>query len=195
MKMQRTLILGLVLLEAAICSAYAAPLRPLRQQRPANIPQGLRPNAGLRTNQPVRPAIARTLVQNDVYAFYVKQFQQDGEVTPDTLAKILPFLNQFLQDRFEIAERRTRALQQLRQTFARNGTDDEFIRLSRELDQADAEFLANHEKFLHNVDPLLSPRMQARVRILQNQADNRIRQVLDALQNANAQQRRAQEEE
>jgi hypothetical protein len=176
------------LIGSALSSAYAAPWRPLRQQRPQNLqPGGGGPNA--RANQPIRPAVRRQLLQNDVYAFYVKQFQQDGEVMPETLAKILPFLDQFLKDRFEIAERRTRALTQLRQTLARNGADDEFTRLSRELDQADADFLANHEKFLRNVDPLLSPRMQARVRILQNQADNRIRQMLDALQNVNTQRR------
>ena len=61
----------------------------------------------------------------------------------------------------------------------------------KELDTADADFQANQEKFLTNVDPLLNPHQQARLRILQIEADTRIRQYLNALQNNNNGQRQA----
>jgi hypothetical protein len=119
--------------------------------------------------------------------FYLKQFQESGEVSSEIFAKMRPFLEQFVQDRFEISQRRARAMNQLRQAMERNGSNEELKRLVQELDSADADFQANQEKFLNNVDPLLNPHQQARLRILQIEADARIRQYLNALQNSNGQ--------
>jgi hypothetical protein len=179
----------------AFSNAYGAPVRqrPQRQaqQNPpavrpnANLP--VRPNAAARANGAIRPAQRQKLVQDALLGFYVNQFQQAGEVSPEVFAKILPFLQQFVQDRFEISQRRQRALNQLRKAIVGDASEDELKRLVRELDAADGEFQANQEKFLSNVDPFLNARQQAKVRILQTMADNRIRQMLDALQNPNAQ--------
>jgi hypothetical protein len=159
---------AIIMLLAALPNLYASPLQQ-RQQRLGND----RPRAVLR----------RSVAEEAVYGFYVRQFQQDTDVTPEVFSKILPFIDQFLKDRFEISQRRTRALSQLRQAIQRNGSEDELKRLIRELDAADSEFQANQEKFLTNVDPLLNLRQRAKVRVLQNMADNRIRQYLNAVQN------------
>jgi hypothetical protein len=159
---------AIIMLLAALPNLHASPLQQ-RQQRLGNE----RPRAVLR----------RSVAEDAVYAFYVRQFQQDTDVTPEVFSKILPFIDQFLKDRFEISQRRTRALSQLRQAIQRNGSEDELKRLIRELDAADSEFQANQEKFLTNVDPLLNLRQRAKVRVLQNMADNRIRQYLNAVQN------------
>ena len=163
-----------VLLLVGIATIEAAPQQQQRLRQ-----QQLQP--------PLRPNAQRRLVEDAVMGFYVKEFQQVAEVSPETFGKILPFLQQFVQDRFEISQRRVRALNQLRQAANRNATDDELKRLVHEFDAADSEFQANQEKFFNNVDPLLSPRQQAKVRILQNMADNRIRQMLNAVQNPQAQ--------
>jgi hypothetical protein len=165
---------------AVVSTAHSGPLR--RQQRQEKAAQQV-----LRPNGP-----PRRVVEEAVLGFYVTQFQQSvqaGEVTNELFAKILPFLQQFVHDRFEISQRRTRALNQLRQAVARNAADDELKRLVRDLDLADAEFQLNQEKFFTNVDPLLNARQQARMRILQNMADNRIRQILNAVQAPPAQPR------
>jgi hypothetical protein len=159
---------AIIMLLAALPNLHASPLQQ-RQQRLGNE----RPRAVLR----------RSVAEDAVYAFYVRQFQQDTDVTPEVFSKILPFIDQFLKDRFEISQRRTRALNQLRQAIERNGSEDELRRLIRELDAADSEFQANQEKFLSNVDPLLNLRQRAKVRVLQNMADNRIRQYLNVVQN------------
>ena len=159
---------AIIMLLAALPNLHASPLQQ-RQQRLGNE----RPRAALR----------RSVAEDAVYAFYVRQFQQDTDVTPEVFSKILPFIDQFLKDRFEISQRRTRALSQLRQAIQRNGSEDELKRLIRELDAADSEFQANQEKFLTNVDPLLNLRQRAKVRVLQNMADSRLRQYLNAFQN------------
>jgi len=163
---------AILVLLAVLPSVQAAPLQP-RQQRQQKLQDNLRPRAALR----------RSVAEDAVYAFYVRQFQQDTEVAPEVFSKILPFIDQYLKDRFEISQRRGRALTQLRQAIERNGSEDELRRLVRELDAADSEFQANQEKFLTNVDPLLNFRQRAKVRVLQNMADNRIRQYINALQN------------
>jgi hypothetical protein len=116
--------------------------------------------------------------------FYISQFQQVAEVSDEVFAKILPFLREFVQDRFEISSRRTRSLNQLRQMINRGGSEDEIKRLIQELDKADADGQANQVKFLANADPLLNTQQQAKVRIFQAMSDQRIRQMLDRIQNA-----------
>jgi hypothetical protein len=138
-----------------------------------------------RAPQQQRAAIPRRVLQDAVLGFYVSQFQQQTEVSTEVFAKILPFLQQFVQDRFEISQRRTRALNQLRQTVQRGGSDEDLKRASHDFDSADADFQANQEKFLHNVDPLLDARQQAKLRIFQVMADNRMRQILTSVQNPN----------
>ena len=172
-----------VLLLTALCRIDAAPVR-LKQQRQQRQ-QNLQP--GGRANGVLRPAVRRSLVQDAIFRLYFRQFQQDDDFSPETRGRVLPFLDRFLQDRFDISERRVRALNELRQAVDRNAPDDELNRLKREIDSADAEFQANHEKFLSNVDPLLNPRQQAKVRLLQEVADKRIRQALETVQNPNGQ--------
>ena len=131
-----------------------------------------------------QPRPARVL-QDAVLGFYISQFQQQTEVSTETFAMILPFLQQFVQDRFEISQRRTRALNQLRRAVQGGGSEDELKRAIRDFDAADADFQSNQEKFLSNVDPLLDARQQAKLRIFQVIADNRMRQLLTNLRNPN----------
>ena len=132
-----------------------------------------------------RNVIPRRVLEDAVLGFYVGQFQKQTEVSPEVFAKILPFLQQFVQDRFEISQRRTRALNQLRQAVQRGSSDEDLKRLIHEFDSADADFQSNQEKFLSNVDPLLDAKQQAKLRIFQVMADNRMRQMLTSVQNGN----------
>ena len=144
-------------------------------------PREQRADAPKRATNP----IPRRVLQDAVLGFYVSQFQQQAEVSSEVLAKILPFLQQFVQDRFDISQRRTRALNQLRQAVQRGAPDEDLKRAVRDFDAADADFQSSQEKFLGNVDPLLDARQQAKLRIFQVMADNRMRQLLTNVQNQN----------
>src|SRR5438445_1364555 len=156
------------LLVLGVASALAFPQEKAQPQ----------PDAGKQGN-----GIPRRVLQDAVLGFYVGQFQQQTDVSNEVFAKILPFLQQFVQDRFEISQRRTRALNQLRQAVQRGGSEDDLKRLIREFDAADADSQSNQEKFLGNVDPLLDARQQAKLRIFQVMVDNRMRQILTSVQN------------
>jgi hypothetical protein len=182
-----------ILILSVVSAAYAAPPRlqarqavkqtkqQKQQQRQQNLQPIVRPNGTIRAG-----AVRRSVAQAAIYDLYQKQFRQDGEFSDEIRGKMLPFLEQFLEDRFEISQRRGRALNQLRQAIAGGAPEDDLIRLTREIDAADAQFQTNHEKFLNSVDPLLTPRQQAKVRVIQELADRRIRQALEAVQNPNA---------
>jgi hypothetical protein len=167
-----------VLLFAGVVSTAltidGAPLRRQNQQRQQRL-------------QNIRPAVRRSVAEDAVYAFYARQFQQAVEVRGEVLSKVLSFVDGFVHDRFELTQRRTRALNQLRQAVRGGATDEEYSRRVQEFDSADAEFQANQERFLKNVDPLLTPRQQAVVRMVQIMADNRIREALETVQNPNQQ--------
>src|SRR5438094_10109575 len=139
-----------------------------------------------------RPApqrgIPQRVLQDAVLGFYVTEFQKQAEVSSEVFGKILPFLQQFVQDRFEVSQRRTRALNQLRQAIQRGGSDEDLKRAIRDFDAADADFQSNQEKFLSNVDPLLDSRQQAKLRIFQVMADTRMRQLLTSVRNPNRRQ-------
>jgi hypothetical protein len=164
-----------VILLGALSHAYGGPVQQKQRLQPA-APNGT-----------VRPALRRSLVEDAIFRFYIKQFQQDADISSEVLGKIVPFLDQFLHDRFEISQRHNRALNQLRQALRNNSSDEDYRRLVKEIDSADADFQANHERFLNNVDPLLNLKQQAKVRVLQNMADKRIQQMLDEVQNPPAQ--------
>src|SRR5436190_18772001 len=130
-------ILTAALLLASFANIHAGPRQEKKLQR--------------QQQQQPRPALRRAIVEDAVLTFYIKPFQE--VVTPEVFAKILPCLQQFVRDRFEISQRRTRSLNQLRQALTREATEDELKRLVRDLDTADAEFQTNQQRFFNNVDP------------------------------------------
>ena len=165
--------LFLVFLLASLPAAYALP-RPQQNQQNQAAKRG----PGL--NQ------RRMVMVDSVISFYVTRFPKQVDVSDETFVKILPFLRQFVQDRFDITMRRDRALSQLRQTLQRsNATEDELKRVAHDFDAAEKDIQANQEKFLANVDSLLTPKQQAGLRVFQVQIDNQMRQMLNVIQMGN----------
>ena len=169
-----TKIAFVVLLFATVSTLHSAP-QEQQQQRP-QAQQGSKPN-------PAQRRITNKETQDIVQGFYVTQYRRNAEISTEVFAKILPFIEQFVDDRFVIAARRRRALNQLRQALNLSASEDQLKRLVRELDAADADYQMNQQKFFASVDPLLNVRQQAKIRIIQEMADNRIRQMLNAIQN------------
>ena len=134
---------------------------------------------GLAWQRPQTPKL-----EDSVLTFYAGEFLRVVNVNQELFGKIYPFLQEFIQNRLEISGRRLDTLQQLKMLVQRPGSSDEDIkRAIQELDKADADMQANQERFLSNVDPLLRPRQQARVRMFQQVADQRMRQFLNSIRN------------
>jgi hypothetical protein len=126
-------------------------------------------------------------LEESVLFFYVGEFQKAVNGNQVLLGKALPFLKEFIQNRFEISARRLDTVQQLRMLSNRaNGNEEEIRRAIREFDQAESDMQTNQERFLANIDPLLNVRQQARVRIFLRNADRQMLQLLNSIRAANA---------
>lgn len=159
----------------AATGSYGESLRALRRQ---NKGQSLAP--ANRQNALRRPAMRDAML-----FFYVQQIQKQLEISSEVYEKILPLMEDFVQNRLDISQRRTRAIAQIRQAINRGAGDDELTRLTHEVDAADVEAQNNQDKFLNGVDPLLTPKQQARLRLFQVNADNQLRQYLNTVQGSN----------
>jgi hypothetical protein len=121
-------------------------------------------------------------IEDSVATFYVGEFQRVVNVNPDVFAKALPLIREFIQTRFDISARRLDTIQQLRMLVNRpNSSDQDIKQAIRDLDKADSDIQANQDRFLSSIDPLLTTRQQGRVRVFQQVADQRIRQMLNSV--------------
>jgi hypothetical protein len=125
------------------------------------------------------PSLEETVVD-----FYVAEFHKVVNVTPEVFVKAAPIIKDFIRTRFDISARRQETLRQLRMLVNRaNSTEEDMKRAIRDLDKADADIHENQERFLSSIDPLLNTRQQGRVRIFQQMADQKMRQMLNQIQN------------
>src|SRR5215468_2797713 len=123
-------------------------------------------------------------LEESLIAFYVGEFQKVVNVNPDLFVKVFPIIREFIQTRFDLSARRQETLQQIRELVNRpQSSDEDMKRAIRDLDKADADIQANQDKFLGSIDPLLNTRQQGRVRVFQQVADQRMRQMLNSVRN------------
>jgi len=123
-------------------------------------------------------------LEESLIAFYVGEFQKVVNVNPDLFVKVFPIIREFIQTRFDLSARRQETLQQIRMLVnLPQSSDEDMKRAIRDLDKADADIQANQDKFLSSIDPLLNTRQQGRVRVFQQVADQRMRQMLNSVRN------------
>lgn len=126
-------------------------------------------------------------LEETVVSFYVGEFQRVVNVNPEVFAKAMPIIREFIETRFDLSARRQETLQQLRMLVNRPKSSDQDIKqATRDLDKADSDIQANQDHFLSTIDPLLNTRQQGRVRVFQQVADQRMRQMINSIRNGNA---------
>ncbi len=136
--------------------------------------------------RPQRPAQGRNLrapdaapIQEIIEGFYVSRFQQELELDDEQFAHVLPLLRDSLRERNDLGQRRARALNQLRQAIRANASDDELTRRILEVDESDHALREAQTNLLRLVDPDLTPGQRARLRIVQPNLEQRIRNMIE----------------
>ena len=160
------------------------------QQGPRNIGKAVRGQRNPQRNPNRIPRNRLAPIQDVVEGFYVSRFQRELELDDNQFAKVLPALRESLQKRTELGRQRTRALIAMRQALRNGASDEEILERIREVDAADAELRAVQERLLREVDPVLTPSQRARLRIVQPNLEQRIRNLIERSRNPNAQRRR-----
>jgi hypothetical protein len=123
-----------------------------------------------------------TKIEDSITTFYVAEFQRFVNVTPDVFVKALPIIREFIQTRFDISMRRQDIFNELRMLVNNaKSTDQDIKQAIHDLEKADADIQANQDHFLTSIDPLLTTRQQGRVRVFQQNADQKMRQMLNSI--------------
>ena len=181
--MRKTASLLLLLLSLLLTPGTG--ISALSQQGPRNIGKAVR---GQRNPNRI-PRNRLAPIQDVVEGFYVSRFQRELELDDNQFAKVLPALRESLQKRTELGRQRTRALTAMRQALRNGASDEEILERVREVDAADVELRAVQERLLREVDPVLTPSQRARLRIVQPNLEQRIRNLIERSRNPNAQRR------
>jgi hypothetical protein len=161
--MKRAIILGLVLGITSLSFAQGqkklVPDRPNAKaaQRGARVPDML------------------ALIQGLYVQALRQQGQQQAELTDDQINRIVPLLRQYLQDRNQVdGVRRQRVRNQLQQSLTRGASDEDLTRMIQDFDQVNTDAHASQERFLTSVDPILTVRQRAWLRLFQLRMEDRI---------------------
>jgi hypothetical protein len=111
--------------------------------------------------------------------YLAEHLQQDLGLSDDQLERVLPLVRKLGADRRRIAERRIRALHQMRRMVkAGMGNDPRIPELLQQLKAAEAEEPAVVRAGHDAIDALLTPVQQAQFRILEAEIEHRLRQVM-----------------
>ncbi len=175
----KTLFTTIVSLTLFLGTGLSAP--PLLQQGPREIgreigkvrPQRPRQGRNLRAPNAVAP------IQEMIEGFYVSRFQQELDLDDEQFAHVLPMLRNSLRERNELGQRRARALNQLRRALQSNAPDDEITRRIAEVDASDLALREAQANLLRSVDPDLSSGQRARLRFVQPNLEERIRNMIE----------------
>jgi len=114
-----------------------------------------------------------------VDAYFVGNLKDRLELTDDQLARLLPRVRQLQSDRRELAQRRFRAMHELRAAL-RSGTAteagvQEILGQVKAVETEEPQALRRHREA---IDAVLTPVQQAKYRLLEVEVERRVRQAL-----------------
>jgi Spy/CpxP family protein refolding chaperone len=113
-------------------------------------------------------------------AYIVSNLQESLGLTDDQFVKVLPLVKRLQTDRREMFQRRQRAVRELRRAL-RSGTATEaqVADLLREMKAVEAEEPARMRKNLDAIDATLTPLQQAKLRVLEEEVAQKIRELMN----------------
>jgi len=122
---------------------------------------------------------AREEIYRMVDAYIAENLQQKLGLSDDQLARTLPLVRRLHADRRRFAERKLRAVHQMRRMVRAGSISDARAgELLQELRTAEAEEAAGIRAGQDALDAALTPGQQVRYRILEGQIENRLRDLM-----------------
>jgi hypothetical protein len=121
-----------------------------------------------------------------VDAYIVSNLQESVGLSDDQFARILPLVKRLQNDRRELAQRRGRALAEMRRVLE-SGTATE-ARVLDLLKDVKAVESTQHETIrsdMDAIDQVLTPIQQAKFRLLEGEVERKIRALMEGLREGN----------
>ena len=133
-----------------------------------------RPPGGGPGRRPPREEIYRM-----VDAYVAEHLQESLSLSDEQRGRVLPLVQKLSAERRRFAERRVRALFQMRRAIADGtATDAKMAELLQQLKAAEAEEPGAIRASQDAIDAQLSPLQQARFRVLEAEVEHRMRRVM-----------------
>jgi hypothetical protein len=112
-------------------------------------------------------------------AYFVSNLQESLGLTDEQFVRLLPMVKRLQNDRRQLAQRRQRALQEMRKLLeSGTATEGRLEELLRELKAVEGEQPAVVRRDLEAIDAVLTPVQQAKYRILELEVERKIRDVM-----------------
>ena len=112
-------------------------------------------------------------------AYFLSNLQESLGLTDEQFVRLLPNVKRLQNDRRQYAQRRQRALQEMRKLLQSGGaTEGRLEELLREVKAVESEQAPAIRRDLDAVDAVLSPVQQAKYRILELEVERKIREVM-----------------
>jgi hypothetical protein len=114
-----------------------------------------------------------------VDAYFVSNLQESLGLTDEQFVRLLPMVRRLQNDRRQLAQRRQRALQEMRKLLQSGAaTQGRLEDLLRELKAVESEQPAVVRRDLEAIDGVLTPVQQAKYRILELEVERKIRDIM-----------------
>jgi Spy/CpxP family protein refolding chaperone len=115
-----------------------------------------------------------------VDAYILSNLQESLGLSDEQFVRLLPLVKRLQTDRRSFAQRRQRALQELRRVMQTGtATDARVGELLKELKAAEAEEPVTIRKDSDAIDGALTPLQQAKYRLLEVEVDRRLRELMN----------------
>lgn len=115
-------------------------------------------------------------------AYLVSNLQESLGLTDEQFVRVLPLVKRLQTDRRQYAQRRQRALQELRRTLqSGSATEGRVEELLRAVKAVESEGPGALRRDLEAVDAVLSPVQQAKYRILELEVERKIREIMSQM--------------
>lgn len=121
-----------------------------------------------------------------VEAYVVSNLQESLGLTDDQFARLLPHVKRLQKDRRDLAQKRGRALSDLRRLLESGAaTEPRVGELMKEVKAAEAEQAETVRKDMDAIDGALTPVQQAKFRLLEVEVERKIRALMNDLRTQN----------
>jgi hypothetical protein len=131
------------------------------------------------------PAISdRAPIQDVIASFYVSRLQEELDLEDAQFVQMLPAIRDSLDRRNDLSQRLNRLRAAIDSGLREEAGDAELERLINEFDQTNQQLQDVGEELFRDMDPNLSARQRARLRVVQPTVEDRIRDFIERSRNA-----------
>jgi Spy/CpxP family protein refolding chaperone len=121
-----------------------------------------------------------------VDAYIVSNLQESVGISDDQFAKILPLVKRLQNDRRDLAQRRGRALAEMRRVLeSGTATEARVLDLLKDVKEVESVQHETVRRDMDAIDQVLTPMQQAKFRLLEGEVERKIRALMEDLRGAN----------